>query len=128
MLTFIQSAGVTPEVNLRNLLCAGEEAHKQGNPPWFETQGRRHQKSKIGVPVAPQKGLMSSKNFLKKTTLMKNMGPYCTVRLRVLAVVFAVALTLEPIKLEAVPLDLLWEGPEVLLEGRQFVALWEVGV
>ena len=27
------------------------------------TQGRRHQKSKTGVSVAPQKGLMSSKNF-----------------------------------------------------------------
>ena len=27
----------------------------------FETQRRRHQKSKLGVSVAPQKGLMSSK-------------------------------------------------------------------
>ena len=27
----------------------------------FETQGRRHQKSKTGISVAPQKGLMSSK-------------------------------------------------------------------
>ena len=32
----------------------------------FETQRRRHQKSKIGVSVAPQKGPMSSKNFFKK--------------------------------------------------------------
>ena len=31
---------------------------------------------------------------------------------------------------EAVPLylDLLWEGPEALLAGRQSVALWEEGV
>ena len=35
MLTSIQSAGVTPEVNLRNQLCAGEEACKRGNPPWL---------------------------------------------------------------------------------------------
>ena len=30
-----QFKGVTPDVNLRNLLCAGEEAYKQGNPPWL---------------------------------------------------------------------------------------------
>ena len=32
----------------------------------FETQRRRNQKSKTGVSVAPQKGLMSSKNLKKK--------------------------------------------------------------
>ena len=32
----------------------------------FETQGRRHQKSKIGVPMAPRKGLISSKNLKKE--------------------------------------------------------------
>ena len=30
-----QSAGIAPEVNLRNPLCTGEEAHKQENPPWL---------------------------------------------------------------------------------------------
>ena len=35
MLTSIQSAGVTLGMNLRNLLCAGEEARKRGNPPWL---------------------------------------------------------------------------------------------
>ena len=35
----------------------------QGIQPSFETQGRYHQKSKTGLSVAPQKGLMSSKNF-----------------------------------------------------------------
>ena len=39
MLTSIQSAGVTPEVNLRNSLHAGNKAHKQGIHPGFETQG-----------------------------------------------------------------------------------------
>ena len=32
----------------------------------FETQGRHHQKSKTGVSVVPEKGLMSSKYFFKK--------------------------------------------------------------
>ena len=31
----------------------------QGIHPGFETQGRRHQKSKTGVSVAPRKGLCS---------------------------------------------------------------------
>ena len=35
----------------------------QWTHPGFETQGRHHQKSKTGVSVAPQKGLMSSKNY-----------------------------------------------------------------
>ena len=63
MLTSIQSAGVAPEVNLRNPLCAGEEARKQGIYPGFETQGRHLQKSQTGVSVATRKGLMSSKFF-----------------------------------------------------------------
>ena len=37
----------------------------------FETQRRRHQKSKTGVSVAPQKGLMASKKNLKKERCMK---------------------------------------------------------
>ena len=46
----------TPEVNLRNPLHAGEEAHKWLVHPGFETQGRQHhQNSKTGVSVAPQK-------------------------------------------------------------------------
>ena len=40
MQTSIQSAGVAPEVNLRNLLCAGEEARKRGNPPWLCNPGQ----------------------------------------------------------------------------------------
>ena len=35
----------------------------------FGTQRRRHQKSKTGVSMAPQKGLISSKIFLKKDNL-----------------------------------------------------------
>ena len=44
----------------------------------FDTQRRHHQKSKTGVSVAPQKGLMSSKNLKKKKkvslTLSKSLG------------------------------------------------------
>ena len=35
MLAAKRSAGVTPEVNAKISLCAGDEAHKQGNPPWL---------------------------------------------------------------------------------------------
>ena len=58
-----RSAGVTPEVNLKNLLHAGKEAYEQGIHPGFETQGTCHQRSKTGVLVDPQTGLMSSKNY-----------------------------------------------------------------
>ena len=40
----------------------------------FETQGRRHQKSKTCVSVAPQKGLMSSKTFFYKQNDILTMG------------------------------------------------------
>ena len=45
--------------------CAGKKACKRVHPG-FETQGRRHQKSETGVPVAPQKGHVSSKIKKKK--------------------------------------------------------------
>ena len=67
MLAAKRSAGVAPEVNRWNLLHAGNEARKQEIHPGFETLDRRHQKSKTGVSVAPQKGLMSSKKILKKS-------------------------------------------------------------
>ena len=41
-------------------LHTGDEAHKRGIHPGFETQGRRHQQSKTGASVALHKGLMSS--------------------------------------------------------------------
>ena len=47
-------------------LTPHKRERKQGIHPGFETQGRRHQKSKTGVSVAPRKGLMSSKNLFKK--------------------------------------------------------------
>ena len=63
-----RSAGVAPEVHLKEyvthlpLPSANKAAHSG-----FEAQRRHHKKSKRGVSVAPQKGLMSSK--LKKSLI-----------------------------------------------------------
>ena len=59
MLAAKRSAGVAPEVNFRE--CVNKTAHSG-----LETQRRHHQKSKTGVSVVPQKGLMSSKMFKNK--------------------------------------------------------------
>ena len=50
-------------------------ACKRGIHSDFETQRRRHLKSKTGVSAAPQKGLMSSKEFWKKTRLHLHLRP-----------------------------------------------------
>ena len=51
MLAIRRSAGVAPEVNLRNPLQSGEETHKQGIHPGFETHGIHHHKSKTGLSL-----------------------------------------------------------------------------
>ena len=66
MLTSIQSASVAPEVNLRNPLCAGQEARKWGNPPWLWNPGQTSPQVQNRGISGPRKGLMSSKNFKKK--------------------------------------------------------------
>ena len=61
-----RSAAVTPEVNLREcILCRPLPSANKPPHSAFETQRRRHKNSETGVSVAPQKGLVSSKNFLK---------------------------------------------------------------
>ena len=60
MLDAKRSAIVAPEMNLRNLLCADNEACKRGNPTWLWNPGQTSQTSKTGVSVAPHKGPMSS--------------------------------------------------------------------
>ena len=55
-----RSAGVAPEVNLRNLLHTGEEALKQRISLGFEIQGNHHQMSKTWVLVVPQKSIFSN--------------------------------------------------------------------
>ena len=46
MLTINGSVGVTPEVNQKNPLHAGNKVHKPGIHPVTETQGKAYQKSK----------------------------------------------------------------------------------
>ena len=53
------------EVYLRNPLHSGGKTCKQGIHPGFETQNRCHQKSKVTVSVAPQKGHVFFKNLEK---------------------------------------------------------------
>ena len=69
MLVAKRSAGVTPKVNLRTLLHACNESHKNAKGSIlalnFNTEGRHRQKSKTGVSVASQKGLVSSKKIYK---------------------------------------------------------------
>ena len=55
---------------LEKFRCSSATQNKVGHSG-FETQRRRHQKSKTGISLAPQKGLMPSKFFFKKT-LNKN--------------------------------------------------------
>ena len=66
MLATKRSAGVTPELNLRgHVTYMPPPSANKATLSGFETQRRHHQKSKTGISVAPQKGFMSSKNFLK---------------------------------------------------------------
>ena len=72
MLAGKRSIGVAPEVNFRECVThilpigTNKAAHSG-----FETQRRRHQKSQTGVSVALRKGLLSSKNILKNTYLLR---------------------------------------------------------
>ena len=67
MLATKRLAGVAPEVNIREcvthmpLLSLNKASHSG-----FETQRRRHQKSKTVLSVARQKRFMSSKSYFKK--------------------------------------------------------------
>ena len=57
-----RSAGVIPEVNLsEHVTHAPPPSANNASHSGLETQRRRHQKSKTGVSVTPQKGLISSK-------------------------------------------------------------------
>ena len=56
-LTSKQSAGFALAVNLRITKSTDEKTYKQRIHPGFETQVRRHQKSKNRVSMAPQKDL-----------------------------------------------------------------------
>ena len=67
MLTSIQSAGVAPEVNLRNSWHAGDKAHKQGIHPSFETHGRvSSEVQNRGISGPTKRTHVLQKKFLKK--------------------------------------------------------------
>ena len=70
MLATKRSAGVVPEVNLRERVTCMQSSNKAAHSG-FETHRKCHQKSKTGVSVAPQKGLVSSK-ILKKNKKYKH--------------------------------------------------------
>ena len=55
MPAIIRSAGVAPEMNMKNPLNADTEACKRGIHSGFETQGKSHQKFKTGVSSGPTK-------------------------------------------------------------------------
>ena len=66
MLATKRSAGVAPEVNLRNPLHADDEARKRRIHPGFETQGNVPRSPKREISVSgPTKGLMSSQKGFK---------------------------------------------------------------
>ena len=59
-----RSASVAPEVNLRNSLQAGNEAHKQGSNMALKPRVDINKNSKTGVSVAPKR--TDVLQFLKK--------------------------------------------------------------
>ena len=66
MLVAKRSAGVAPEVNLRERIsCMPLPSVNKAGHSGFETQRRRHEKPKTGVSVAPQKDLCPPKFFFK---------------------------------------------------------------
>ena len=59
MLAAKRLAGVAPEMNIRECVtCMPPPSVNKTAHSGFETQRRHHQRSKTGVSMAPQKGLM----------------------------------------------------------------------
>ena len=64
MLAARRSAGVTPEINLKEpVTYMPPPSMNKAAHSGCETERRHYQESKTGVSVAPQKGLMSSNFF-----------------------------------------------------------------
>ena len=78
MLTTKRSAGVTTEVNLKHhVTCMPLPSMSTLQSHFgFETQRGHHQKSKTGVSVVPQKGLMSLKNLNKNILVPRHSQTY----------------------------------------------------
>ena len=77
MMAANRSAGVPPEVNLRILLCTGNEEYKLGDPP-LKPRADITRSPKQGYPWPDKKGLISSKIlFLKKKLFFFPSFPRC---------------------------------------------------
>ena len=75
MLATKRSAGVTPEVNLRECVtCMSLPSMNKAAYSGFETQRRHHQKSKTGVSVIQQNHLCSPNKFLKITHIIFHLN------------------------------------------------------
>ena len=70
MLAAKMSVGVTPQMNLKNPLHTGDEAHKCGIHPGFDTQGRHHQKSKTGISGPTKRTNVLQNFFIKMIHMM----------------------------------------------------------
>ena len=77
MLAVKRSAGVTTGKSEESIVYRQENIVSQGIGPGFETQGRCHQKSKTGLSVAPQKGLISK---TKKTLVRLQVIIFSDIR------------------------------------------------
>ena len=62
----VEKASVAPEVNLRNPLCAGEEARKWGNPPWLWNPGQTSPEVQNRGISGPTKRTCVLQKFKKK--------------------------------------------------------------
>ena len=74
----VEKAGVTPEVNLRNPLCTGEEARKQGNPPWLWNPGQTSPEvQNRGISGPTKRTCTLEKLKKKKSSCMTCTEAYC---------------------------------------------------
>ena len=102
-------AGVTPDVNLgESVTCIPLPSMNKAVYYGFETQERCHQKSKPLVSVAPQKGLISTKNLKLKTLLQSVFKFICNHLVLCDPLRFTPPLPIFWQKLQKIPV--IWEG------------------
>ena len=95
MLAAKRSAGVAPEVNLRNPLHAGNEAGKQGNPPRLWNPGQTSpQLQKKGIS-GPTKRNLDPPIFFKKNQFIDLILHFVFISLRVSSIVYITFLRLK---------------------------------
>ena len=80
MLVIKRSAGVTPEVNLKNPLHAGDKACKLRDPPWLWNAGQMSPEVQKGASMNPQKD-----RCLRKYIFLKIVPSWCKVSSKIQA-------------------------------------------